>query len=1279
PLTADNSLAVVTGSNTDPTAAIDSLSVTAGLANQGAKKGAALFNANGSPTISNCTFVDSFAEDGGGAIYNAGILTITDSVFSTNRVDSFSFGQGRGAGILNDGTLIVLRCRFESNSITIGHGGAIASLFNSVLQVEDCTFVSNSVGGQNGNTGGAISAQSAQSVTVLRSTFDGNTATGGASGGQQGGAIANLSVLGSVTIEDCTFNLNTAPNGKGGAIYNQSVANVGIARCHFEKNSASGDPGGAVANASCQSVAMIDCQFIANSSTGDSSSGAKGGALYNSATGAVAINCVFIGNTTNRRGGGAVANEGGSDSTLVNCLFSSNSVTSTPGGTGGAVYNSNSSPQFVNCTFDRNSAVVDGGGIFSDNSTPDDTLTVRNCIFWGNADPGGTDESAQINIFAGAVNVSVQYSLVQGLSGFASEVGNIDGNPLFVRPPTPGAGGWGSADDDLGDLRVQALSPVIDAADNAAVTTDGFDIDTDGNTTEPLPLDVGGRPRFIDDPITDPDTGNGTPPIVDMGAHEFQSTDCNVNGIPDLCDIDCGPLGGSCDVPGCGLSIDCNANGTPDECEPDCDSNGIADTCDIRDCPAGTPSCGDCNANGVPDACDLAATFSLDCNTNGVPDECDVAVATSQWIGGTVCLDGFGQPLIGVECWNTGVNWCPVAGPNGTGFEVLVTGSAIVTLDISPSIDAATFGPIAAAEVNASSGATVRTLAVSRAGGFINNGIIRARDGRRLVLDAPDIDQTGGGRLEAITTGSILEINGATVIGGSAVTDDSGAAIHLIGGAELVGVSVRGVVVPDGQVGNFSATIVNEGVLKVAPSGTDTTLLAPNTLAGGTLSGNGGNDDCVRLGAQANALLGNFKSTFTNAANHAIDGAGIIFGGVINDGVIEANHAGGEHLILFSPGFKQNNNLMRATGTGVLRVEDAVSQSAAGLVEAVAGGTVVVNGSVTGQGGFRSTLPCTVPVAGRRGCTPPLLQVSDGASLAGATLQADGTGIVEVQGSAAITLTGAVTIQGGTYQGLAPTSASLTAGAVSITGDLPGIGQMLLDSSMTVRSGGAFSLLPCFGRLLGCTPPLLHVRSNAGLDVDGDLSILTNANLLVDSTVAVTLAGNFINQSTDPLTFDWAAGQLTLDGTTQSLEAAGQDRGADVSGLVDNFALLTLELAANTTVNVIDVFDNQQDLTTACDEALYVDTLILNSGATLNTGGCTVFYLNLQDNGGIITAQGTDVLNVPTGDFDGNGQVDLDDYTFFHACLIVAQPAQICLDRFDADHDFNLDLRDYAH
>ncbi len=100
--------------------------------------------------------------------------------------------------------------------------------------------------------------------------------------------------------------------------------------------------------------------------------------------------------------------------------------------------------------------------------------------------------------------------------------------------------------------------------------------------------------------------------------------DCNNDGIHDPCNIDCGPAGGECDVPGCGGHPDCNGNGIPDMCDigpggdsQDCQPNGIPDECDID--PGDSE---DCQPNGVPDECDIAGSTSQDCNTNGVPDEC---------------------------------------------------------------------------------------------------------------------------------------------------------------------------------------------------------------------------------------------------------------------------------------------------------------------------------------------------------------------------------------------------------------------------------------------------------------------------------------------------------------------------------------------------------------------------------------------------------------------------------------------------------------------------------
>jgi uncharacterized repeat protein (TIGR01451 family) len=95
----------------------------------------------------------------------------------------------------------------------------------------------------------------------------------------------------------------------------------------------------------------------------------------------------------------------------------------------------------------------------------------------------------------------VSYSLVQG--GY-SGTGNLSSDPQFVIPITHTV-----APTTTGNLRLQITSPAIDAGDNTAVPTD-------------VTTDLDGNLRFVDVPeVTD--TGNGTPPIVDMGAYEVQA------------------------------------------------------------------------------------------------------------------------------------------------------------------------------------------------------------------------------------------------------------------------------------------------------------------------------------------------------------------------------------------------------------------------------------------------------------------------------------------------------------------------------------------------------------------------------------------------------------------------------------------------------------------------------------------------------------------------------------------------------------------------------------
>lgn len=157
--------------------------------------------------------------------------------------------------------------------------------------------------------------------------------------------------------------------------------------------------------------------------------------------------------------------------------------------------------RIVECSFYSNSTNGIGGGVFQ-SATSFTTFAVKNSIFWGNFDQSGVTKGAQLT--ADTATTTVNYSCVQGWSEVLSGTGNFGLDPLFVD--ADGADNLGGTIDD--DLRLGPGSPCIDAADNDSVP--------DG-----LVLDVLGLPRFVDDPNV-PDTGVGTPPIVDMGAHERQ-------------------------------------------------------------------------------------------------------------------------------------------------------------------------------------------------------------------------------------------------------------------------------------------------------------------------------------------------------------------------------------------------------------------------------------------------------------------------------------------------------------------------------------------------------------------------------------------------------------------------------------------------------------------------------------------------------------------------------------------------------------------------------------
>lgn len=186
-----------------------------------------------------------------------------------------------------------------------------------------------------------------------------------------------------------------------------------------------------------------------------------------------------------------------SNPTLVNVKFYGN--TARYGG-GLYVYNS-SEPKLVNVTFSGNTATEQGGGICDYGGNP----TLTNTILWGNSAPTNP-EFADLN----SSGSTIRYSIVKGGCPNVATCSNVlNADPHFVNPAA-------------GDLHLGPGSAAIDAGDNTAFPV--------GVTT-----DLGGDARFVDT-VTIPDSGNGTAPIVDMGAYEAQpdSTPPTVESITRL-------------------------------------------------------------------------------------------------------------------------------------------------------------------------------------------------------------------------------------------------------------------------------------------------------------------------------------------------------------------------------------------------------------------------------------------------------------------------------------------------------------------------------------------------------------------------------------------------------------------------------------------------------------------------------------------------------------------------------------------------------------------------
>lgn len=157
--------------------------------------------------------------------------------------------------------------------------------------------------------------------------------------------------------------------------------------------------------------------------------------------------------------------------------------------------------------------------------------------------------------------------------------------------------------------------------------------------------------------------------VISVGAGAFHSLalvgDCNGNGIPDACDVDCA-WSPHCATAGCGQSLDCNENWIPDECDGFvCNDHNICsdDVCTGSRClfTWNTALCDDGNPFTVDDICNNGTCMGIvtvpvfgDINNSGGVNLDDILCILSAFGGNYACAGGLANADI-MPCGGNGL------------------------------------------------------------------------------------------------------------------------------------------------------------------------------------------------------------------------------------------------------------------------------------------------------------------------------------------------------------------------------------------------------------------------------------------------------------------------------------------------------------------------------------------------------------------------------------------------------------------------------------------------
>jgi hypothetical protein len=541
-------------------------------------------------------------------------------------------------------------------------------------------------------------------------------------------------------------------------------------------------------------------------------------------------------------------------------------------------------------------------------------------------------------------------------------------------------------------------------------------------------------------------------------------------------------------------------------------------------------------------------------------------------------------------------------------------------------------------------------LRLEPSGGITNKNIIEATAGGFLRIYNTTVSNTATGTIQSVGAGANIELDAATISGGTLVTSGGGV-LQNVSNSTLDGssapVTLNGSLsVDDNTTVNLKGTINNTGTIGVNSSNDGTSLIVNSptvTLQGGGQVQLSNNPQNYIYGASASNTLVNVNNTISGAG-HLGDGQMTL----INQATINANQT--NSLILNTASNPvTNSGLIESTSGGGLYIQGGtdLDSSSGGTVTGTGGPGVVLNGGTLTGG----TLTGLVQVAGGTN----VLDGTGGKTVNNqGAVQVDDNTTLFVQGvinnTGSITLnssndgtflrlsSGTVTLQGGGQVILSNNSQNYvygnTAGdtlnnvdnTISGAGQL-GDGQMTLNNQATINANQTHSLILNTAGNAVTNSGLIESTSGGGLYIQGGTDVDSSSGGTVTGTggPGVVLNGGTLTGGTLTGLVQVAGGTNVLDGT------AGKT--------VNNQG--AVQVNDNTTLNLQGVINNTGSITVnSSNDGTF---LRLNSSTVTLQGGGQVTLSNNSQNYIVANVAGNTLNNVDNtisgaGQF-GNGTV----------------------------------------